>query len=103
MRRKQTKYDLNPAQSVIRALLAEMEIISYGEKEDAYRWLYAESQYFNICMDRPKVNIVPQYYYQPALPVYDLWKEEDKDIFHQQCEIIPLPQDEKSQTASMSQ
>lgn len=66
---------------------------SYWEKEDAYMWLYADAWNFRSFMHRPKPNPIPEYYHQPALPLYQQWQQEEKEVFHRQCEQIPLPEE----------
>lgn len=66
---------------------------SYWEKEDAYMWLYADAWEFRSFMHRPKPKPIPEYYSQPALPVYQQWRQEEKEVFYKQCEQIPPPAD----------
>ncbi len=63
---------------------------SYWENEDAYTWLYAEARYCRSLMHRMKVNVVPEYYREHALPIYLQWRDEEKEVFHRGC-IIPSP------------
>ncbi len=64
---------------------------SFWEKEDAYIWLYAEPRHYHSFMHRPKSNMVPEYYRQPALPVYLQWRNEEKEVFYRKCAMIPSP------------
>ncbi len=44
-------------------------------------------------MHRPKLNIIPGYYNQPARPVYLQWQQEEKEVFYRKCHQIPHPTD----------
>ncbi|MBS0272646.1 MAG: hypothetical protein JSR85_08390 [Proteobacteria bacterium] len=68
----------------------------YWEKENAYIWLYGDAWNFRSLMHLPKLNGIPAYYNQPAHPVYELWLQEDKDLFYRKCEQIPSPRKELS-------
>lgn len=43
---------------------------SFWEKDNAYMLLYADAWDFRAYMHRPKPNAIPEYYQQPALPIY---------------------------------
>ncbi len=64
---------------------------SFWEKKKAYGWLYAEPWHFRALMHRPKASIIPEYYQQPALPVYLQWQSEDREVFHRKRVMIPPP------------
>lgn len=61
------------------------------QKEEAYMWLYAAPSNYRAFMHMPKPNPIPEYYLQPALPLYQQWLQEEKELFHKQCEKIPMP------------
>lgn len=69
----------------------EPEPTSSVEKEQAYIWLYAKPKHFRSLMHRPKLPEAPEYYRQPALPIYQEWHALEKEIFGRGC-IIPLPE-----------
>jgi hypothetical protein len=56
-------------------------------------WLYADAWEYRSFMHRPKPHPIPEYYSQPAQPVYLLWRQEEKEVFHRKYEQIPLPED----------
>ncbi|MEI8301462.1 MAG: hypothetical protein WCG10_07655 [Chlamydiota bacterium] len=64
---------------------------SFWGKENAYTKLYAEAYHFRSFMHRPKTLPVPEYYKQPALHLYLIWKKEEKELFHRKCKMIPAP------------
>jgi len=64
---------------------------SCWQNEDAYIWLHADAWDFSSFMHRPKANKVPEYYQQPALPLYQQWHQEKKELFHRKCKKIPAP------------
>lgn|GEM_PF-6590100 len=64
------------------------------EKEKAYIWLFAEPWHYRALMHRPKLPQIPEYYQQPALPIYQQWHALEKEIFYR-GRIIPSP-DEKT-------
>jgi hypothetical protein len=68
----------------------------YWEKENAYIWLYGDAWNFRSFMHMPKPNKMPEYYKQPAYPIYLQWLQEEKDLFYRKCEIIPIPAEETS-------
>ncbi len=68
---------------------------SYWEKEDAYMWLYAEAKHFRMFMHRPKTTTTPEYFQQPALPVYLQWEDEEKEIIYRGT-IIPKPSESQT-------
>lgn len=68
---------------------------SCWEKEDAYIWLYAEVWHFHTLIQRPKTKSIPEYYQQPAEPVYLQWIGEEKEIFCRGC-IIPAPSENQN-------
>ena len=61
------------------------------EKEKAYMVLYADAWNFRAYMHRPKPQETPEYYQQLALPVYQQWRQEEKEVFHRKCIQIPEP------------
>jgi hypothetical protein len=61
------------------------------EKEKAYMLLYADAWNFRAYMHRPKPQGTPDYYRQLALPVYQQWRQEEKEVFHRKCIQIPEP------------
>lgn len=101
--------NLEPAKKVLRSFLSEIEEaktfcksispvelataddVSDREKEDAYIWLYADVN-FQAFLHRPKPNHIPDYYKQLAEPVYLQWRQEEKDVFYRNCEMIPSPE-----------
>ena len=111
------KPNLEPAKTVLRSFLSEIEIVKgfqpgfssptqtdtsgingmefgselYWQKEEAYSWLYGEAWFFRSLMHRAKTNVVPNYFHQPALPVYQQWRSEEKEIFSRSTHIIPTP------------
>jgi len=114
--------DLEPAKKVLHTFLTEIEAVKgfrsgfssqssganesaidvgefefasdfYWEKEDAYILLYAEAWHFHSLMHRPKASSIPEYYQQPAGPVYLQWRNEQKEIFHRKTCFIPVPGD----------
>ncbi len=114
------KPDLEPVRTILLSFLSEMESVKgfrigfsspsttdkdsvidtrgfefgsdlYWEKEDAYSWLHAEATHFRSLLHRPKTNTIPEYYRQPALPVYQQWRSQEKEIFHR-GRLIPPPE-----------
>lgn len=65
----------------------------YSIKEDAYIWIHAEPWTYTALMHRPKPNPIPEYYFQPALPLYQQWKQENKEHFYRKCKQISAPSD----------
>ncbi|HEY4831665.1 MAG TPA: hypothetical protein VIH61_03795 [Waddliaceae bacterium] len=65
---------------------------SYWEQEDAYIWLYADAWDFRSFMQQPKNNQMPEYYLQAALPLYQQWRDQEKEVVYRGC-IIPIPDD----------
>ncbi len=66
----------------------------FYEKENAYMLLYADAWNFRTYMHRrPKPTIIPEYYQQLALPIYQQWRRKEKEVFHRHCEQIPEPSD----------
>lgn len=61
------------------------------EKEKAYILLFAEPWHYRALMHRPKLRQVSEYYQQPALGIYDLWQDSEKEVFYRGC-IIPRPE-----------
>jgi hypothetical protein len=74
----------------------EFSADKYWQKEDAYIWIYAEPWTYTALMHRPKPNRIPDYYYQAALPLYQQWRQENKELFHRNCKLIPSPLDKVS-------
>lgn len=66
---------------------------SYWTEENAYMWLYADPWDFRSFMHIPKPNPISEYYFQDALPLYLQWRQEDKEVFNRNCEMIPFPDD----------
>lgn len=64
---------------------------TFWTKEDAYIWLYGDVWEYNTFMHRPPPHPIPEYYSQPALPVYQQWRQEEKEVFHRHCKQIPAP------------
>lgn len=105
--------NLEPAKKVLLGFLAEIEEakafrnsispvelattddISDWEKENAYMWLYADVN-FRAFLHRPKPNQIPDYYKQPAEPVYLQWQQEEREVFYRNCERLPFPEDKIS-------
>jgi hypothetical protein len=121
------KYDLEPAKTLLRAFLKDIEDVkpleklvsqpqpalsftikdkmpefdasefnfdeedSYWLKEDSYIWLYADAREYRSFMHRPPPNPIPEYYSQLAFPVYQQWRQQEKEVFHRSCEQIPSP------------
>lgn len=69
---------------------------SCWEKEDAYTLLSADAWKFRSYMHRPKPPAIPEYYQQPALPVYQLWRQENRELFNRKCAQIPVPSKDTS-------
>jgi hypothetical protein len=67
---------------------------SFWSKENAYIWLYADAWEFSSLMHRPPPNPIPEYYLQSALPVYQQWRQKEKEVFYRNCEKIPSPSEE---------
>lgn len=44
----------------------------YYQKQNAYTWLYGTRRYRPL-MQRPQVDLIPDYYRQPARPLYEKW------------------------------
>jgi hypothetical protein len=65
---------------------------SFWIEDNAYIWVYAEAWYYHHLMSHPKHNKVPKYYLQPAQPIYQEWKDEEKDVIYRGT-IIPEPGD----------
>lgn len=63
---------------------------SFLKEEEAYTWIYAEAWHFRSLMNRPKNSPIPEYYLQPALPFYNQWRAEEKEVFYR-GNIIPTP------------
>lgn len=66
---------------------------SFWIKEDAFMWLYAEAWHFRSLIQRPKLPPIPEYYRQSALPIYQQWRSEEKEVFLR-GNIIPLPKND---------
>lgn len=62
---------------------------SYLKQEDAYTWIYAEPWHYRALIQE-KSTPIPEYYLQEALPLYDQWIMEKKEIISD-GEIIPPP------------
>jgi len=67
---------------------------TFWTEEDAYIWLYGVAKEYRSLMHRPKPNPIPSYYSQLAKPLYQQWRQEEKEVFHRKCEKIPLPEDD---------
>ncbi|MBS0649799.1 MAG: hypothetical protein JSR93_01430, partial [Verrucomicrobia bacterium] len=72
---------------------------SFWEKDDAYGWLCADPYFWrrivNYSYKMPRLPI-PEYYSQSAAPVYQQWREEEKEVFHRKCVMIPEPEKEET-------
>lgn len=64
---------------------------SYWEKDDAYIWLHADVRNYHSFMNRPKPAVIPEYYHQLAWPIYQQWRQEEKEVFYRKCAQIPPP------------
>ena len=66
---------------------------SFWEKDDAYGILLAEPLFWraiaNYSYKAPHPP-VPEYYNQPAVPLYQQWQDEEKDVLTRGLEVIPL-------------
>lgn len=60
----------------------------YWNKAYAYIWMYADIEKFHSYRQGPKIESVPGYYQQMAEPVYDQWRDEEKEIF---CRGVVIP------------
>lgn len=65
---------------------------SFWVEDNAYTWIYAEAWHHRSLMQRPKNTPVPEYYLQPALPLYEKWCDQERDVVYRGC-IIPSPRD----------
>lgn len=61
-------------------------------EDNAYTWIYAEAWHYGQLMQYPKNTEIPKYYLQQALPIYEDWLNEEKDITYRGT-IIPAPGD----------
>lgn len=61
-------------------------------EDNAYTWIYAEAWHYRSLMLQPQNNRLPEYYLQPALPLYQKWYDLEKDIVYCGC-TIPVPGD----------
>lgn len=72
---------------------------SFWEKDDAYGLLLADPHFWRQIVDynhkapRPPM---PEYYIQLALPIYQQWKSEKKEVFYRKCVKIPEPTKEET-------
>lgn len=67
---------------------------TFWKEEDAYIWLYGDAREYRAFMHRPPPHPILDNYLQPALPVYQQWRQEEKEVFYRKCEQIPVPGDE---------
>lgn len=65
---------------------------SFWKEDNAYIWIYAEAWHYRQLMSHPKNNKVPDYYLQPAQPIYQEWLDEEKEVIYRGT-IIPEPGD----------
>lgn len=63
---------------------------SFWEVDNAYAWIYGDAWNYRWLMLPPKTNPMPEYYLQPALPLYQQWRSQEKEIFTR-GKIIPTP------------
>lgn len=120
------KYDLEPAKTILRTFLKEIEEVkeirkqmsspqaaqsftiqdrmplfdaielnysedSFWTNEDAYIWLYGDAWEYRCFMHRPPPPPISEYYLQTALPLYQQWRQEKKELFYKRCKLIPVP------------
>lgn len=72
---------------------------SFWEKDEAYGMLLAEPWCWraiaNYSYKAPHTP-VPEYYNQPALPLYMQWRDEEKDVLYRGLKTIPLPEEDET-------
>jgi hypothetical protein len=86
-----TAFSVSDRQPIFDSTQFIPESDAFLEEETAYMLLYADARNFRAYMHRPKLSETPQYYQQPALPVYLQWRQQEKEVFHRRCEQIPEP------------
>ncbi len=59
-------------------------------EDNAYTWIYADPWHYRSLMQHPKSNTIPEYYLQPALPLYMQWRDQERDVIYRGS-IIPTP------------
>lgn len=72
---------------------------SFWEKDDAYGLLCADPGFWRRIINyryHTPCRSVPEYYSQPALPVYQQWRGEEKEVFYRKCVMIPEPVKEET-------
>lgn len=65
---------------------------SFWIEDNAYICIYAEAWYYRQLMSHPKENKVPNYYLQPAQPIFQEWRDEEREVTYRGT-IIPDPGD----------
>lgn len=65
---------------------------SFWKEDRTYIWIYAEAWRYSLLMSHPKQNKVPEYYLQSAQPIYQEWRDEEKEVTYRGT-IIPEPVD----------
>lgn len=72
---------------------------SFWEKDDAYGFLLADPHFSRQIVDynhKAPQPLMPEYYIQLALPIYQQWKDEEKEVCYRQCVIIPEPTEKET-------